>query len=97
MEVIGSRVGALGGLREAYIEDADFIDSFTLRVRLGRQVLVNVLKVGDRDVFLELLVQDDVVVDKFDLAREVLQGSSTLHLGGSLLVGLFCHLYECVF
>ena len=55
-----------------YVKDGDFVDSFALGIRLGRQVLVDVLEVGDGDVLLELLVEDDVVVDEFDLASHVL-------------------------
>ena len=46
-----------------YIEDANFVDSLALCVRLGSEVLVDILEVRDRNILLELLVKDDVVID----------------------------------
>ena len=46
-----------------YIEDANFVDSLALSVRLCSEVLVDILEVGDCNILLELFVKDDVVVD----------------------------------
>ena len=76
-------------LQSTYIEDADFVNSLAFRVRLRCQVLVDVLEIGDCDVFLELFVEDDVVVNELNLAREVSKGPRALDLR-SFLLHLLC-------
>ena len=49
--------------RGTYVEDGDLINPLALAVRLRGEVLVDVLKVRNCDVLLELFVQNNVVVD----------------------------------
>ena len=75
-----------------YIEDWHFVDTLALGVRLGSQVLVDVLKVGDCHIFLELFVQDDVVIDQLDFASVL--GKDWV---SRVFSGLFDHLLIKVF
>ena len=72
----------LGTRRDAwltYIEDANFVDSLALGVRLCSEVLVDILEVRNCDILLKFLVEDDVVVDELNLSRQVLQGACSLY------------------
>lgn len=52
-------------------QQSDFVDTFALVVGLGDQVLENVLEVRDSDILLELLVVQDLVIDKFDFVARL--------------------------
>ena len=73
---------------ETYVEDGDFVDALFLVVRLSCQILVDVLEVGDRDVLLKLLIEDDIIIDELDLSCEIIEGAGTLASGS---VCLFNH------
>lgn len=55
----------------AYGEHGNFVNALCFRVWLGNQVPVDVFEVGDSDVLLELLVQDDAVLYELDLASKI--------------------------
>lgn len=64
--------------RQLGVEDQrDLVDAFGFLLALGDQVSVDVLKVGDGDVFLELLVVDDGLFGELDFICE--DGLSLLH------------------
>lgn len=58
-----------------YGKYGNFVDALALGIGLRSQIFVDVLEVGDGHVPLEFLVQNDVVVDELDLARQILQGA----------------------
>jgi hypothetical protein len=57
--------------------ERDFVDAFGFLFALRNQVPVDVLEVGDRDVFLELLVVDDGLFGELNFFCE--DGLSLLH------------------
>ena len=58
--------------RTTYIEDGNFVNSFALGIRLSGKIFVDILEVGDGDILFKFFVKDYIVVDKFDLACEIL-------------------------
>ena len=67
--------------RQLGVEDQrDLVDAFGFLFALGDQVSVDVLGVGDGDVFLEFLVVDDGLFGELDFFGE--DGLSLLHSRG---------------
>ena len=55
-----------------YVEDGNLVNSFALRIRLSGQVLINILEIRYGHILLELFIENDVVINKFDTATEIL-------------------------
>ena len=71
-----------------YVEDGDLVDSLALGIRLSGQVLVNILEIRYGHILFELLIENDVIVNKLDTAIEFLQ--SACALDSRLLLLLIC-------
>ena len=55
-----------------YVENGNLVNSFALRIRLSGQVLINILEIRYGHILLELFIENDVVINKFDTATEIL-------------------------
>lgn len=58
--------------RTTYIEDGNFVNSFALGIRLSGKIFVDVLEVRDGDILFKFFVKDNIVIDKLNLASEIL-------------------------
>lgn len=46
-----------------YVQDGDLVNSFALGIRLGGQVLVNILEIRYGHILLKFLIENDVIIN----------------------------------
>ena len=64
-----------------YIENCDFVDALWFIIWLCGQVLVDVFKIWNGDISLEVFIEDDVAIDKVDLLGDSLSSCWLCLLG----------------